>query len=253
VALLLVLIWVLLMVFRWQLRAEWWAYQVTQAESAEGRDFYVTRLASIRDKSLTAVPMLTEHPDAGIRLAGITILRYCESPRAAELLLGMLGDTNPDVSGAAATNLAWRSRPASFIPQLRELATSTSPAAWGATVALGRIGGDEAEQTLEQILSTADNPNVKAQAIDSLGLLGREEALPLMQKALADERHVDHLPHSQLSAMRAIGALSADLSAKGIDPASAADSASTAPTVGAIAAHWIRLLSATTTSSAPRH
>ena len=249
VVLLFALIWMLVMAFRWELRAQWWAYQATQAASPADRDFYITRLASIGDRSLNALPLLLDHADPNVRMGGITILRYCASPRALDMLIARLGDAEPDVAGSAATAIAWRPKAAQQVPRLVEAAAGRS--AWGVAVALGRVGGKQAQDALQAMLATQPDASVKAQVIDSLGLLGCKEALPLMHKSLEDARPIDRLPHSQLSAMRAIGALSPELAAKGIDPMSAADSASTSPTVAAVAGRWIRLLSGITTSSSP--
>jgi hypothetical protein len=63
-----------------------------------------------------------------------------------------------------------------------------------------------------------------------------------MIDALNDDRIVQILPQSQLSAQRAVATLRPELRARGADPNSALQAASTVPTVAAIAARWIRLL-----------
>ncbi len=240
--LLLVVIWIVVMMFRWQLRAQWWAHQAIAADNAEQLDFYVTRLASIRDRSLRAVPALLDDERPEIRSAGITILRYCQSEAAAELLLKMVADDNPDVAASAATTLAWRHGSTRYVPRLEQMLNGTQNAGWGAAVALGRINSPEAEQVLLKALATEVEPNVKAQLIDSLGIAGCEKAVPLMESALTDSRPIEITPHSQASAQRAIAALQGDLVAKGADPQQALKAVSTSRTVSAVAEYWLRLL-----------
>jgi HEAT repeat protein len=249
VLLLLVGVWALAMFFRWEIRAQWWAWQATRAESRDARDYYVVRLASIRDKSLHALPMLIDDSRADVRESAITILRHCESARSADYLLDLLADEEPDVAGLAATALAWRRDARQHVPLLeRILSHADDPRAWGAAVALGRIGGLEAQSALCEALGRPGPPHVTAQVIDSLGLLGCREAVPLMMQARQDTRPISVLPHSQLSAQLAIRALQADLRSRGADPASALASASSPATVAGVAEHWIRLLSGTPTA-----
>lgn len=245
-AVLLVAIWVIGMLFRWEIRARWWAWQITRAESREDRVFYLTRLASIRDRSLGAVDMLIENPRAEIREAGIGVLRYCESERAADRLIAMLGDASPDVAGMAATALALRPDSHRYVGRLEMLFDRKGPPQWGAAVALGRIGGPHAHDLLESALSvpvTPDSvPEVRAQIIDSLGMMGRRDAIRLMHEALQDHRPIRTLPFSQLSARRAIAALQPDLRAHGMDPAQAMAAADSPPTVAGVAGRWLQLL-----------
>jgi HEAT repeat protein len=247
-AALLIAIWVIAMLFRWELRARWWAWHITRAESREDRDFYLTRLASIRDKSLGVVDMLLEDPRPEVREAGITVLRYCESEGAADRLLTMLGDEVPDVAGMAATALAWRAGSSRYVDRLQTTLNRKGPPQWGAAVALGRIGGPSAENALKSALgggATGDWPaDVRAQIIDSLGMLGCRDSLGLIAEALKDDRLIQTLPHSQLSARRAIAALQPDLRTRGMDPADAMAAADSAPSVAAVAARWLRLLAA---------
>jgi hypothetical protein len=61
-------------------------------------------------------------------------------------------------------------------------------------------------------------------------------------EAMTDHRPLAVLPQSQLSARRAIGALGAQLAARGANPDQARASIATEPTVAGVAAHWSRLL-----------
>lgn len=240
----LVIVWSAAMVFRWELRAQWWAYQVTHATSPIERDYYVTCLASIGDKSENVLHRLTRDERPEIREAAITILRFCKQPQAADRLFELLADESPDLAALAASTLAWQPDAQQHVPRLRA-ALSANPVdarAWGCAVALGRIGGEQAEAALCDVLARSCPPDVKAQVIDSLGLLGCRQAVPLITDALSDHRPIRVLPHSQLSARKAIQALHADLVAQGTDPISALAAVTAEPTVSGVAARWISLL-----------
>jgi hypothetical protein len=189
------------------------------------------------------VSKLVTDPRPEIRSAGIAVLRYCEGRPAAAVLMRLLGDPSPEVAADAATALAQRRDAASYIPELRScLLDNPGRSSWGTAVALGRIPRAEAEDALKTALSRAADPDLKAQLIDSLGMAGCEQAVPMMIDALADDRPVTILPQSQQSAQRAINAVRSDFLARGADPESAMKAARTAPTVSAVAARWVRLL-----------
>lgn len=242
---LLVLVWAVVMLFRWELRAQWWAYQLARSDTPDQRAFYMTRLASIGNKSLNVLPRLVASDDAEIREAAICVLKYCSGARADELLIAMLADPDPENAGLAATTFAMKPAAAGMAVELRDkVALNAVPAAsWGTVVALGRLPGETADHALLDLTRLGQlPPDVKAQLIDSLGIRGCREALPYMTEAMNDDRPIDKLPFSLVSARRAIGALQADLAAKGADPAAAMSGLGEARTVSEVAARWVRML-----------
>lgn len=241
----LALIWTVAMVFRWELRAQWWAYQLARCETPDQRAFYMTRLASIGNKSLSVLPKLIASEDPGAREAAVTILRYCRGARADDLLGSILADPDPEIAGLAATTLAMRPDAAAMVFDLRDkVALSVVPeASWATVVALGRMPGETADRALLDLASLGElEPDVKAQLIDSLGIRGCREALPFMTEAMNDARPVETTPFSLMSAQRAIAALRTDLVAKGADPASALSSLGDTRTVADVAARWVHML-----------
>lgn len=241
---LLVLGWGTAMLYRWELRSWWWAWQVTRAEAREQRDYYVACLASIGDRALVAVPVLLDDARPEVREAAATILRFCTSPRSAEYLLAVLDDADADVAALAATTLAQRPDRDQHVIRLSESLSRSrgDTRSWGTAVALGRIGGPEAQAALLEALAQPCAPDVKAQLIDSLGLLGCREAIPLIEEAQGDPRPIGILPFAQRSAQRAVAALRGDLLARGTDPEQAIRAASSELTVAGVAAYWLRLL-----------
>jgi hypothetical protein len=252
----LVALWAVAMVFRWELRAQWWAYQLSRSATVAEHDFYVIRLASIRDKSQHAVGRLMKDQRPEVREAAVTILRFCEQPRATDRLFALLADDTAEVAAMAAMALAWQPDANRHVPRLRETLSAAmydDGRRWGHAVALGRIGGPDAEAALCDALAGSCAPDVKAQLIDSLGLLGCRQAVPLMIDALGDHRPVTTLPHSQLSARRAIQALQSELLSKGADPLSALAASTSEPTVAGVATRWIQLLAEPAANSSDTH
>ncbi len=243
----LLLIWVVAMLFRMQIRAQWWSYRLTQVQSQDERAFYVARLASIGDRSLAALPRVLNHPCDEVREAGITILHYCPDDRARVLLLERLHDRNEDVGARAALELSRRKDSDEVMPMLRDVLLNRGDPHTGiaAAVALERIGGPDAEAILISALRQTEDANLRAQIIDSLGILGSRSAVPAITRCLSDDRPVTCLPASQRSAQRAIAALQGDLAGKGIDVPALLEANRRAATVSSTARRSIHLITAT--------
>jgi HEAT repeat protein len=62
------------------------------------------------------------------------------------------------------------------------------------------------------------SPALRAQAVDSLGLIGDKHAVPALIECLSDERTVSSLPAAERAMRRAVEAMGGDLLKKGIDP-----------------------------------
>ena len=157
----LVLLWLLGMVFRMELRGQWWAYRLARAGAGADRQYYLVRLAAMGDESLGAVGRLLGDARAEVRSMGITVVHYCKGPAAGELLVGALGDADPEVAATAALELALRPEAAALVPRLAAILDGAGAApAWGACVALERMGGPAAERVLLAALakSLSQNP-----------------------------------------------------------------------------------------------
>ena len=245
---LLVLLWLLAMFFRMELRAQWWAYRLTRAAGVADRQYYLVRLAAIGDESLGAVGRLLGDSRAEVRSMGITVLGYCKGPAASEFLLAALGDADPEVAATAALELALRPEAAALVPRLAAILEGGGSApAWGACVALERMGGPAAEQVLLTALPKVSDADVRAQIIDSLGMLGSKAALPALRGMLADRRPISRLPASQGGALRAIGALQGRLASKGVDIKALAEASRSDRTVASVATRALGMI------SPPRH
>ncbi len=239
----LVLLWAVVMFFRMEIRAHWWAYRLTRVESDHERNYYLACLAAVGNKSLGAVDRLLQNPRPEVREMGVIILEHCTPGVADKRLVALLSDENEDVAIRAALALASREDVSSLLRTLRDcLLEHPGGPDRHAAVALQRIGGAEAEQALLDALPHATDPNLRAQIIDSLGMLGSEAAVPILTDMLADERQVTILPYSQRSALQALAARQQQLLNKGIDPQTVMDALQKETTVAAIAARSLRLI-----------
>ena len=232
----LVLLWGTVLWFRMEIRAYWWAYRITQVESPELRGYYAASLTAIGNQALIALPRLLNDPRPVVRLIGVRILRSCPDARTLDYLLARLADPSIEVSDAAALQIALRPDRLQAVPVLRAMAGGPTPTALAAMAALERIGGPQAEQILLTQLNTAANPDVAAQAIDSLAMLGCKAAERAIRRHLDDNRRLTRSPASQRRAEQVVAAVQNKLLQKGIDPQALVAATRTDPTVSAVAA-----------------
>ena len=114
-----VLIWLGWFTFRWEIRGQWYAYQLAQADPPAKQQYYYTRLAALSDagKTLSGTGRLLNDPRPAMRIMGVKILDCYPGPEALPLLQEMLQDENNEVMLTTATALARRyvarSQPAS--------------------------------------------------------------------------------------------------------------------------------------------
>ena len=241
--LILVVAWTTVMSFRWQIRTRWWAYRLTRAETRQERDYYLTCLCDVGNRSLGALGRIVRDPRPEIRRLAVTVLENCTGDAAEERLYQLLVDEDADVGVRAAGELVLRRDTKEIVQALQgSLCGPAGPRASSAAAALRRVGGPEAEKVLLSALSHATDADLKAQVIDSLGLLACERAAPLLIEALADHRPVTQLPYSRRSALRAPAATREQLASEGLDPRAARAALEGELTVASVAAQslaWI--------------
>lgn len=232
----LLVLWLGAMWNRMEIRAQWWAWRITQVEDPAVRGYYAACLGAVGDASLGAVPRLLNDPRDSVRLIGVRVLRSCKDPRALRHLLKRLEDPSIDVSDAAALQIALRSDSDDSLPALRALIASDGPAVLAAMATLERIGGPQAEEILLGQLTSSEDPDIVAQAIDSLGMLGCRVAESAIRAHLDDMRSLSRLPATQRRAEQVVASLSGNLIAQGVDPTGVAAASQTDLTVAAVAA-----------------
>jgi hypothetical protein len=251
----LVLVWLVALFYRHELRSHWWAYRLQQADDPLVRAYYLPRLAAMGEHGLGALDRLLRDPRPQNREAGVAVLHYCTSEEARERLLHvLLNDPDESVAEKAALELALRKDALRSLDDLDDVLFSLAHPTRSrrAAVAIERIGGAEAKTALLEALLTHGgrlDADVCAQVIDSLAMLGSEDAVPAIRDALADDRGVTILPASQRAAQRAVMALQGDLTRKGVDPGTLLEASTAAPTVAAVAQRALTLLNPSPTTA----
>jgi len=243
VIVILAAVWVLALFYRMEIRAHWWVYRLRHVDSAQQRQYYLACLTSIGDESLTALPRLLDDPRAEVRLWGVRLLGGCPNERVRDLLLTRVADESDEVSAGAALELARRPDRLEVMPILCDrLRSADSRAARMAAAAIERIGGPQAEAVLLERLTTADDVDLLAQVIDSLGMLASRPAIPAFVSLLADQRAISTLPASQRRVKRVIARVQGQLTAEGIDPRAVLDATHSEPTIASVAARALFLI-----------
>lgn len=240
----LVILWAVTMILRWEIRARWWTYQLNNTQSREEQNFYLMRLTAISDKSFYALTSLLDNPKPEIRKIGERKLVHHKGPRAGEYLKRFLSDECEDIAAGAAQELAVRNGIPAVLPILRGAMLADKPDLNRQTAAycLEKIGGTEAEKILLETIPQIKDPDLLAQIVDSLGIMGSQAAVPVIKEMLADQRLVKILPVSQRQVLQAIAALQDKLSTQGINQQDLLDSITTQQTVASIAQRALQLI-----------
>ncbi|MGB9623727.1 MAG: HEAT repeat domain-containing protein [Phycisphaerae bacterium] len=222
----LVVLWAAAMLFRWEIRARWWGYRLAHTDSPASRAYYFACLASIGDRAVGTAGRLLRNPSPEVRLEAVGILHRCRSERAGALLLQAMGDGDADVREAAALGLALHHDKAAMPSLLEMLRSDDADTALAAAVAMQHIGTPQAAAALVETVRTRAvgerSATLRAQAIDSLGLIGDRQAVPALIECLTDERPVTTRPAADRALLRAIEAIGPDLARQGLDPKSLA-------------------------------
>ncbi len=240
----LITLWGTVLYYRMEIRAYWWVHQLQKATTPQERRHYTLCLTSIRDSSLYALPGLLRDPRPELRILGVEALRDCQSLRAQQLLLNALHDESDPVVVRAALMLSWRRDPATFVlDRLREDRLGKNPRfASAAILAFERIGGPIAVEGVLADRAPSSDPNLLAQAMDSLANLDCRTESRFLIGLLTDQRPVTVPPFSCRMAVEAIARLQGGEVAKGIDRQALLAATRAPPTVGAAAARSLYLL-----------
>lgn len=253
---LFVAIWCLAMLYRMEIRAYWWARQLARSTTPQEQSYYLVRLVSLKNKAKGAAVRLVRNPDPRIRELGIVVLGNCSGPQIESVLIELLNDADEHVGDAAALALtdSYRGGGAALLPRLEAILRAGGRPARHAAVALQRVPGQQAESILADALSTTDEPDLVAQIVDSLGMMGSREAIPRMIARLDDGRPVQVAPYSERAAIRALRDAGSQLAARGLDSQALLAAMPRSRTVADVALRSLQIIagrSAPTTSTAP--
>ncbi|MCH8252165.1 MAG: HEAT repeat domain-containing protein [Planctomycetes bacterium] len=168
----MVLVWGGVILSRNVIRSYWWAYRVTNVESAEDRLAYFHRLASLGNRGVPAVDRLLEHLDPGIRSLGVGVLHQTSSAAGLSRLIAACNDADVDVRRLAILGLAHREQADAIEPLLEMIGTADERTAMIAVSAIAAVGGPRAEALLVQAVRHHAHVGVRVEAIERLEARG---------------------------------------------------------------------------------
>ncbi|GAB6886821.1 HEAT repeat domain-containing protein [Desulfothermus okinawensis JCM 13304] len=156
------------------------------------------------DGCIEGIPHLVEllkHEDIGVQEAAELSLRKLGGERAVESLIPLLWEERPCIRNVVIDIL--RDIGSQGVDLLLDLLYEEDPDIRIFVVdILGHTGNVMVARALCEILLNDPDPNVKAQAAISLGMLGFLESVPCLEKALEDEEWVKF---SAIDALKKIG------------------------------------------------
>jgi len=174
----------------WQrnsIRAWLWARGLRNAQTADERTYYVTMLAALREKSVSAATGLLEDPRAEVRELAVGILVHGGSKEAQAALIGALHDTDQDVRDSAAHSLAFANAPDALGPLATAIWDQRGETAMAMCVAVGRMDSPAALDALAELAARHSDVNVRAQAVELLGMHAGSRAERALRPLLEDE------------------------------------------------------------------
>lgn len=184
---LLLLGWLVLVGFRGKIQTQWWEMRLRRAPTANQQEFYVNLLSSAGSSALPAARSLLAESDSVLRSGGIAILNGISGERASSLLRSAIHDSEAEIRDAALLGLALRRDP-QILPTLEKLIQGSSEErALLAVEAYTHYGCEVAGAPLCRVARAHDSAMMRAHAIEQLGLMRCEEAIPTLIEALTDD------------------------------------------------------------------
>ncbi|UCD29164.1 MAG: HEAT repeat domain-containing protein [Planctomycetota bacterium] len=242
----LIILWSVTMLFRWEIRARWWVYQLNRAESRRQENYYLARMAAIGHRSWFALDRLINDPRPDIRKFGIKCFQQRPLEFSDKHLYSLLDHKYEDVAAGAAWALTSHRGIPRTLETLQYLILDTPPdnRNRNAVYCLERIGGSQAEEILIEALAKTNDPDLLAQIIDSLGMLASKKAGPSIEKMLSDHRPITILPVSHRQIQQAIMAIQGQQAIEDVNNQDLLDTFQIEPTVAAVAKRSLQMINA---------
>ncbi|UCF34890.1 MAG: HEAT repeat domain-containing protein [Phycisphaerales bacterium] len=182
----MVLLWLLVVLFRNDIRAHWWAYRMARTADYEQRMSCFLRLASLKDRAVPAVLPLLDEPDAGVRSFAVAVLHHATSEKALQGLVTASSDSDPNVRRSAIQGLALRGDPPALESLEGLLRESDEGTAMMAASALGSVPSPDGRRVLIEAVTSNSRCGVRVEAIRALADARATEAVPALIEALTD-------------------------------------------------------------------
>lgn len=176
----------LVVIFRVDVRARWWAYRLRKRPDAPSRLYYTRLLASVGERAVPVLDDLVSDEDAGVRSFAVALLTSLKSARSFDLLEQACRDEDRDVRKSAIFGISFRESPG-VVPFLVGLAgDGDEETAMLAVSRLEAINRPTALAALKRIAIEDSRPGVRAQAIQSLATGPVAETASVLIQCLED-------------------------------------------------------------------
>jgi len=200
----MVLLWLLVVLSRNDIRVWWWGYRLRQCSALTDRVHYMQLLVGMGARCLPVAEDLLADEDAALRSFGVALLH----PLAGEESFALLGrachDPDAEVRQSAIIGLSLRAG-VQTVPLLCELTDHVEVAtAMLATSRLGMLRSPAALDALRGLACGHTQAGVRAQAIETLAEWGGDEVVDTLITCLADEVVFEGLTVSQRGAADAL-------------------------------------------------
>jgi len=181
----MVALWGTALIFHKTIRANYWAWRLGRGPAEPDRSLLINSLVGLGDESTGPALRLTRSDRVEARLAG------------QEVLLGLierqkLANFRNRLSEPVKVDLAVAER-------FRQLLEDPSPKVVAKAIeGVEQIAPDAAAKMIQQVLSKTASPDVRAQAIESLGMHTSKRTMEAIADVLEDDRTVTTPPASIL-------------------------------------------------------
>jgi HEAT repeat protein len=203
----MVVVFVLVVMFRNDIRVRWWGYRLAQSADVQDRMQYLSLLSSMDVKSLPVARSLIKDSDAANRSFGVALLSTINGDEADRLLETACLDDDKTIRKSALLGLSMRAT-ANTVHRLAGLIKQLD--AESAMFAVSRLAGINLPDSLEVIVRTArSHPDigVRAQAIESLGQWGGDDVVGALIDCLSDEAVYSGLTATEAQARDALASM----------------------------------------------
>jgi hypothetical protein len=210
----MVVLWLVVIFFRNDIRAHWWAYRMARTADHEQRMSCFLRLASLKDRAVPAVLPLLNEPDAGVRSFVVAVLHHGTSERALQGLVTASSDPDLNVRRSAIQGLALRGDPPALRALERLLRESDERTAMMAANALGSALSPDGQRALIDAVISHPRPGVRVEAIRTLADARATEAVPALIEALTDHDVYEGVTEADTKALAGFDAVAVQFMAR---------------------------------------
>lgn len=233
----------LVVVFRWEIRAWWWARCLARSADATERIYYAACLGGAGEAALPAVEGLLDSSDAGVRSHAVAVLNNVDGDESLALLERACDDDEATIRESAVLGISFRSSPG-IVAILRRIADHTDEdTAMLATSRLGAIHSAETLEMLRELAVSHASAGVRAQAIQSLSAWPIADVGDVLVACLEDNTSYPSLTATERAAREILAGAAPELASRLDEQASGGVFGPVGESNGARAARVLQALS----------